>query len=219
MRCSMTFKKALLVSMGIHVLIFGSALAFAQFTGGLFRNETAVVTVSLVSGGGTGRAAGRRGPETASPIPVSVTPQPLPVPETASGPAVEERTGEPGLPMSSSAGAGAAAAGQGEGSGPAVANGTGNSSTDAFSSEQWRQLQSAIERAKTYPRFAREQGIEGTVLVRFKVLPTGDVETVNVVRSSGARILDEASIKTVYRAAPMPFVSGWVEVPMSYVLK
>jgi protein TonB len=80
-------------------------------------------------------------------------------------------------------------------------------------------LQSAIEKAKTYPRFARERGIEGTVLVRFRVLPSGAIETVNVVKSSGAQILDDASVRTVYRAAPMPFVDGWVEVPMVYELK
>jgi protein TonB len=80
-------------------------------------------------------------------------------------------------------------------------------------------LQRAIEKAKTYPRFARERGIEGTVLVRFKVLPSGDIEAVDVVRSSGAQILDEASVNTVYRAAPMPYVKGWVEVPMVYELK
>jgi protein TonB len=80
-------------------------------------------------------------------------------------------------------------------------------------------LHSAIERAKTYPRFAREHGIEGTVLVRFKVLPTGDIETVRVIKSSGAQILDDASVRTVYRAAPMPYVNGWVEVPMVYELK
>jgi protein TonB len=106
--------------------------------------------------------------------------------------------------------AGGGASGPGEGAGTAAA---------AFASEQWLQLQSAIEKAKTYPRFARERGIEGTVLVRFKVLPTGDIETVNVVKSSGAQILDDASVRTVYRAAPMPFVNGWVEVPMVYELK
>jgi protein TonB len=88
-----------------------------------------------------------------------------------------------------------------------------------MTSEQWQRLHAALEKAKTYPRFARERGIEGSVLVRFKVLPSGDVETVNIVRSSGVEILDEASVRTVYRAAPMPYVSGWVEVPMSYVLK
>ncbi len=80
-------------------------------------------------------------------------------------------------------------------------------------------LQSAIEKAKNYPRLARERGIEGVVLVKFRVLPSGDVEEVSVVRSSGASILDEASVRTVRRAAPMPYVNGWVEVPMVYELK
>jgi TonB family protein len=66
---------------------------------------------------------------------------------------------------------------------------------------------------------ARERGIEGTVLVRFKVLPTGEIERVDIIKSSGSDILDKASVHTVYRAAPMPYVNGWVEVPMSYVLK
>jgi len=88
-----------------------------------------------------------------------------------------------------------------------------------MTSEQWQRLHSALESAKTYPRLARERGIEGTVLVRFKVLPSGDIDGVNVVKSSGAAVLDEASVKTVYRAAPMPYVKGWVEVPMVYELK
>ncbi len=80
-------------------------------------------------------------------------------------------------------------------------------------------LQSAIEKAKSYPRLARERGIEGVVLVRFRVLPSGEVQEVNIAKSSGAAILDEASVRTVQRAAPMPYVSGWIEVPMVYELK
>jgi len=72
---------------------------------------------------------------------------------------------------------------------------------------------------KTYPRVARERGVEGVVLVRFKVLPTGEIEKVDIIKSSGSDILDTATVRTVYRAAPMPYVHGWVEVPMSYVLK
>jgi TonB family protein len=90
---------------------------------------------------------------------------------------------------------------------------------NGFSTEQWQQLYTAIERAKNYPRFARERGIEGTVLVRFRVLPNGEIEKVDIIKSSGSDILDTASVSTVYRAAPMPYVNGWVEVPMSYVLK
>lgn len=66
---------------------------------------------------------------------------------------------------------------------------------------------------------ARERGIQGVVRVRFKLRPSGDVETVEIVKSSGYDILDAATIRTVYRAGPMPYVNGWVEVPMAYVLK
>jgi protein TonB len=85
--------------------------------------------------------------------------------------------------------------------------------------EQWAVIISSLERVKTYPRMARERGIQGVVRVRFKLRPAGDVETVEIVKSSGYDVLDTASIQTVYRAAPMPYVSGWVEVPMAYVLK
>jgi TonB family protein len=212
------FQRPFMVSLGIHVLIFGSALAFAQYAGGLFGNEGTVINVSLVSGGGTGGAVRRPGPERASLMPVNAMPPALPMSETVSGTAVEAQTGETGPAISGSEVAGPAAAGQGEGAGSAVASGT-EGLAGTLSPEQWRQLHSALDQAKIYPRLARERGIEGTVLVRFKVLPSGTVENVNVVRSSGASILDEASVKTVYRAAPMPFVNGWVEVPMSYVLK
>ena len=35
----------------------------------------------------------------------------------------------------------------------------------------------------------------------------------------GAKVLDDASVRTVLKAAPVPFVEGWVEVPMVYELK
>ncbi len=119
-----------------------------------------------------------------------------------------------------------APSGAGSGGGRAEERGIGVSAVNAagdtgggIPQDLMLHLQRAIEKAKTYPRFARERGIEGTVLVRFKVLPSGDIEAVDVVRSSGMQILDEASVKTVYRAAPMPYVKGWVEVPMVYELK
>lgn len=203
------------VSLGIHVLIFGTALALAQYTGGLFRNEGTVITVSLVNGGG--EAARRHGSETARRLPANAMPAVISVPEVASAFPAEAKSIETGAHAAGSERTSTAEGGQGEGTSPVAASGADGAVS--FSFEQWRQLHAAIEQVKTYPRLARERGIEGTVLVRFKVLPSGTVETVNVVRSSGASILDEASVKTVYRAAPMPFVSGWIEVPMSYILK
>lgn len=87
------------------------------------------------------------------------------------------------------------------------------------SAEQWAVIESQIERSKSYPRPARERGIQGVVRVRFKLKPSGDVAQVEIAKSSGYDVLDAASVKTVYRAAPMPYVSGWLEVPMTYVLK
>jgi TonB family protein len=85
--------------------------------------------------------------------------------------------------------------------------------------EQWQLIQTAIEKVKNYPRMARERGIEGVVRLRFRLNPSGSIERVEVTKSSGHTILDAASVNTVYRAAPMPYVGGWVEVPLEYVLK
>ncbi len=85
--------------------------------------------------------------------------------------------------------------------------------------EQWQLIQAAIEKAKNYPRLARQRGIEGVVRLRFRLNPSGSVEKVEIIKSSGHTILDSASVNTVYRAVPMPYVGGWVEVPLEYVLK
>jgi protein TonB len=84
---------------------------------------------------------------------------------------------------------------------------------------QWQLIQSALERAKNYPRMARERGIEGVVHIRFRILPSGDVECVEILKSSGHAILDSASVETVYQSRPLPYVTGWVEVPIAYEIK
>lgn len=86
-------------------------------------------------------------------------------------------------------------------------------------SERWAAIAAALERSKNYPRLARERGIEGVVRLRFKVNMSGAVEKVEIVESSGSELLDSASIRAVNRAAPMPYVNGWVEMPMKYMLK
>ncbi len=84
---------------------------------------------------------------------------------------------------------------------------------------EWAALAAAIERTKQYPRIARERGIEGIVRLRFRLSPSGAVEKIEIIQSSGYEILDTASIGAVYRAAPMPYVGGWIDMPMRYVLK
>ena len=97
--------------------------------------------------------------------------------------------------------------------------GNGNDAGGLIAPEQWSLIVSAIERTKSYPRLARERGTEGVVHLRFRLRPEGSIEKIEIIESSGSTILDSASIRAVYLAAPMPYVPGWIEVPIAYVLK
>lgn len=76
-----------------------------------------------------------------------------------------------------------------------------------------------IERVKHYPSGARRSGMEGTVEVEFRIAGDGGVEGVKVVKSSGFTLLDEASVETIRRAAPLPIIPGTIRVPISYRLR
>ncbi len=60
-----------------------------------------------------------------------------------------------------------------------------------------------IEMTKIYPEIARKRGIEGSVLVRFIILPDGNVSDIAMVSQTNAhRILIKAALDTIRRAAP-----------------
>jgi TonB family protein len=61
-----------------------------------------------------------------------------------------------------------------------------------------------IKATWTYPSAAGERGIEGEVVVEFRIAKDGHLESTAVRRSSGATILDEYSIRAVQTAAPFP---------------
>lgn len=212
-QCRTTYSKALLLSVIVHVAVAGSALAFAYYGGTLYPRGLRSFTVSLVGpadGAGTGGSPvkGRPVERTAESLPSAVRDR-MPEAEIQSG-ISEQRTVSRGDPAG-------AVDGQGYADGPDGPSEGGNAA--GYTSEQWMRLSTALERVKVYPRLARERGIEGTVLVRFKVQPTGGIDRVDIVKSSGVKILDDASVSTVYRAAPVPYVDGWVEVPMVYQLR
>jgi TonB family protein len=221
-QCRTTYSKALLLSVMIHVAVVWSAIAFAQYGEAFFSRDFRSITVSLLGNADPvhqGNVSQSKRKQQGASVPALETPKQelkndLPKeddlrreapPAHSSGEQREEKA-ESG-------------AGPGPGSRSPVTVGEGHEQTGEISLEQWQFVHSALEKVKTYPRIARERGVEGVVLVRFKVLPTGEIEKVDIVKSSGSDILDTASVRTVYRAAPMPYVNGWVEVPMSYVLK
>jgi TonB family protein len=75
-------------------------------------------------------------------------------------------------------------------------------------------IRAAIERVVVYPRLARRQGIEGTVVVRFRVEDGGMPAELSVVQSVAG--LDEAAVAAVRKAAPFRSGPGWVRVPIVF---
>jgi protein TonB len=80
-------------------------------------------------------------------------------------------------------------------------------------------LRERIQSRIVYPPEAIRRGQEGYVILSIRVGEGGIPKEVRVTRSSGARSLDEAARNGVARAAPLPSVPGWVEVPVRFVLQ
>lgn len=83
-------------------------------------------------------------------------------------------------------------------------------------------LRKSLERSKVNPR----SRLSGTVLVRFTVGPTGQVLSREIKSSSGSKVLDDAAIAALDRAAPFPpmpenVASGPIEVqvPFNFVTR
>jgi TonB family protein len=114
-------------------------------------------------------------------------------------------------------GTGGSSAG-GAGTGLAARGGGTGSGAGATLAASLQVIRRQIEQAKRYPEAARRDGLQGTVSLRFRIAPDGSVEAMEILRSSGSRILDEASMQTIQRAAPYPPVAGWIRLPLSYRL-
>jgi TonB family protein len=79
-------------------------------------------------------------------------------------------------------------------------------------------IRSSIEKAKTYPLIARKRGIEGTVLVSFRINGKGLPQDVKIVNSSGYQILDEEVPKMLRKASPFPELNGEIVIPITFKL-
>lgn len=81
-----------------------------------------------------------------------------------------------------------------------------------------QRIRRALQRQRHYPRLARQRGVEGVVLLAFRVGRDGQVRDLRVVRSAGG-VLDQAARETVLRAAPLPFCPRTIRVPLRYALE
>jgi TonB family protein len=220
---SMTFRRSLYLSFALHLMIFGSTIAIARYSGGTITSLARVIQVSLIAS-----SPGSR-------LESGISPRPHPryqAPSQSTDQSVEQRheiaeeihadSGTSSLTPVKANGTMETPGDDNQG-GPVLAStGMGNGADPEFGlrdPEQWSLIVSAIERTKSYPRLARERGTEGVVRLRFRLSHEGSVEKIEIIESSGSAILDSASIRAVYLAAPMPYVQGWIELPIAYVLR
>lgn len=79
--------------------------------------------------------------------------------------------------------------------------------------EYLRRLMAHIESHKKYPRTARRRGIEGEVVVGFRLLADGTVSELTI--EQGHRVLRTAVIEAIEAAQPLPTPPPELKLPMS----
>ncbi|HAK61530.1 MAG TPA: hypothetical protein DCO77_14340 [Nitrospiraceae bacterium] len=195
----LTFRKTLYISLAAHLMMFGGAFAFTQYGAGLFVPAYDSYTVALVDPGAMG---GQRRQTVSKSVERRNSSD-----EGFYGVRSEDVAERLDVADDMDAASDVSQIDQAAGR------------IGRVPPEAWRRIQAALERARRYPRLARRRGIEGEVRLRFRISPTGEVEKVEILKGSGHALLDSASVRTVYRAAPLPYVEGWLEVPLSFVLQ
>ena len=74
-----------------------------------------------------------------------------------------------------------------------------------------------------YPYMARKRKLEGTVIVEFEALATGEIGSIRVAKTSGDFLLDTAATKAVKKWRPVPETlngaqATWLKVPFQFRL-
>jgi periplasmic protein TonB len=149
------------------------------------------------------------------PLPANPTPQPspspAPLPQVATAP-VPQTT--PGTPGAGAGRGGPGGVGQGEsGSGHGII-GSGNGPGDDY----LERVKRWINKYKNYPDVAKKQKQQGGPLLAIHLRRDGTVLEVHIDKSSGFPLLDEAALKAVHDASPVPpFPASYEENEIEYV--
>jgi protein TonB len=107
---------------------------------------------------------------------------------------------KPAEPPPSAASAPASAARSGGAGGGGAAQTAGNAAASAYRAE----VAARLAQKRFYPNAARRDRLTGRATVSFTLNASGRVTEARVVRSAGSRILDDAALEMVRRAAPYP---------------
>jgi len=71
-----------------------------------------------------------------------------------------------------------------------------------FRSDYFSDLHAQVVAARDYPRRARLDGVEGTVVLRVRIDRDGRIQSSEVAETSGSRVLDRHALRITKRAAP-----------------
>lgn len=79
-------------------------------------------------------------------------------------------------------------------------------------------LGKALTAKLIYPKIAVDFRVRGLVLVGFTIHPDGHITNEQLVRSSGAGVLDEEAMRALHAIAPVPNVAEYVTEPKFMVV-
>ena len=68
-----------------------------------------------------------------------------------------------------------------------------------------------IEFVWEYPEPALRYGLQGKLLLEFTILATGELESAQIVRSSGSNLLDHEALRAMKAAAPFRPIPPWID--------
>jgi len=134
-------------------------------------------------------------------------PRALPAPTEAEAQGVKQESSAPeaAAPPLPDAGEGPPAPLQAARLGPGAATQAAQPDFDPTAVDRfWAEVRNRIAKNQTYPLWARRNNIEGVVVVRFSLTREGRVQKVELEKSSGHSVLDEAAVQAVLQGDPYP---------------
>lgn len=79
-------------------------------------------------------------------------------------------------------------------------------------------LHTRIEQNKQYPLIAQRRGKQGTATIRFLLSPSGDIENIEILQTTGHVALDEAATSAVSKAAPVNEAANFLVQTTQFVV-
>ena len=67
-----------------------------------------------------------------------------------------------------------------------------------------------IEKYKKYPVAARARQVEGRATVQFFIEPSGEINSIKILKSSKHKLLDRAAVEAVNSASPVPKLPSYI---------